>query len=63
MFKKFPQRPLCSSCSAWLLALNGCATIFPDGEDVVTFNSNVDQTNVFLDGSKMGVTPLTGSKD
>jgi hypothetical protein len=45
------------------LVLNGCATIFSDGEDVVTFNSNVDQTNVFLDGSKIGVTPLTLSLD
>jgi hypothetical protein len=41
------------------LALAGCATIFSDGQDVVTFNSNVDKTKVFLDGSKIGETPLT----
>lgn len=45
------------------LVLNGCASIFTDGEDTVTFNSNVVQTNVFLDGSKIGVTPLTLSLD
>lgn len=45
------------------LTLNGCASIFTDGEDTVTFNSNVEQTNVFLDGSKIGVTPLTLSLD
>lgn len=45
------------------LVLNGCASIFTDGEDTVTFNSNVEQTNVFLDGSKIGVTPLTLSLD
>lgn len=42
-----------------ILTLGGCATIFSDGEDVVTFNSNVDKTKVFLDGSKIGETPLT----
>ncbi len=42
-----------------LLALGGCATIFSDGQDVITFNSNVDKTKVFLDGSKIGETPLT----
>ena len=47
----------------FLLTVSGCASIFTDGEDVVTFNSNVDQTNVFLDGSKIGVTPLTISLD
>lgn len=41
------------------MALAGCATLFSDGEDVVTFNSNVDKTKVFLDGSKIGETPLT----
>jgi hypothetical protein len=41
------------------LALGGCATIFSDGEDVITFNSNVDKTKVFLDGIKLGETPLT----
>jgi len=41
------------------LALGGCATIFTDGEDEITFNSNVDKTNVYLDGIKLGQTPLT----
>ena len=41
------------------LALGGCATIFSDGEDVITFNSNVDKTKVFLDGIIIGETPLT----
>jgi len=41
------------------LTFSGCATIFSDGEDVITFNSNVDKTKVFLDGIKLGETPLT----
>lgn len=41
------------------LALGGCATIFSDGEDEITFNSNVDKTKVYLDGIKLGETPLT----
>jgi len=41
------------------LALNGCATIFTDGEDEITFNSNVPGTKVYLDGIKLGETPLT----
>ena len=41
------------------LALACCATIFSDGQDTVTFNSNVAKTKVFLDGSKIGETPLT----
>jgi hypothetical protein len=41
------------------LALGGCATIFTDGEDEITFNSNVDKTSVYLDGIKLGETPLT----
>lgn len=41
------------------LALGGCATIFSDGQDTITFNSNVDKTKVFLDGIKLGETPLT----
>ena len=46
-----------------LLALGGCASIFTDGEDVVTFNSSVDKTKVFLDGNKIGETPLTVTLD
>jgi hypothetical protein len=45
------------------LALGGCATIFSDGEDEITFNSNVDKTKVYLDGIKLGETPLTVSID
>ena len=45
------------------LVLNGCATIFSDGEDEITFNSNVDKTKVYLDGIKLGETPLTISID
>ncbi len=41
------------------LTLGGCATIFSDGQDTITFNSNVPGTKVFLDGIKLGVTPLT----
>ncbi len=41
------------------LALSGCATIFSDGEDEITFNSNVAGTRVYLDGIKLGETPLT----
>ena len=41
------------------LALSGCATIFTDGEDEITFNSNVAGTKVYLDGIKLGETPLT----
>jgi hypothetical protein len=41
------------------LALGGCATIFTDGEDEITFNSNVPGTKVYLDGIKLGETPLT----
>jgi len=41
------------------LPFSGCATIFSDGEDVITFNSNVDKTKVYLDGIKLGETPLT----
>ena len=41
------------------LAASGCATIFSDGEDEITFSSNVDKTNVYLDGIKLGQTPLT----
>jgi len=41
------------------LAFSGCATIFSDGQDTITFNSNVDKTKVFLDGIKLGETPLT----
>jgi len=41
------------------LVLSGCATIFSDGEDVITFNSNVDKTKIFVDGIKIGETPLT----
>ena len=46
-----------------LMALGGCATIFSDGEDEITFNSNVDKTKVYLDGIKLGETPLTLSID
>ena len=42
-----------------MLSQGGCATIFSDGKDVITFNSNVDTTKVFLDNSFVGVTPLT----
>jgi hypothetical protein len=45
------------------LALGGCATIFSDGEDEITFNSNVDKTKVFFDNSLVGETPLTLSVD
>ncbi len=41
------------------LTVSACATIFSDGEDVITFNSNVDKTKVYLDGIKLGETPLT----
>ena len=50
-------------CLIALLALGGCATIFSDGEDVVTFNSNAHKTKVFLNGKKIGETPLTISLD
>ncbi|HIE65979.1 MAG: hypothetical protein ABGX83_06010 [Nitrospira sp.] len=43
--------------------LTGCATIFSDGKDVITFDSNVDKTKVFFDNSLMGETPLTLSVD
>ena len=46
-----------------VLTLSGCATIFSDGKDVITFNSNVDRTKVFFDNSLMGETPLTLSVD
>lgn len=46
-----------------LLALGGCATIFSDGEDEITFNSNAPKTKVFFDNSLMGETPLTLSVD
>jgi hypothetical protein len=45
------------------LALGGCATIFSDGEDEITFNSNVDKTKVFFDNSLVGETPFTLSVD
>ena len=45
------------------LSFSGCATIFSDGEDEITFNSNVDKTKVYLDGMKLGETPLTISID
>lgn len=45
------------------LAFSGCATIFTDGEDEITFNSNVDKTKVFFDNSLMGETPLILSVD
>jgi hypothetical protein len=41
------------------LTVGACATIFSDGKDVITFNSNVDKTKVYLDGIKLGETPLT----
>jgi len=41
------------------LTVGGCATIFSDGQDTITFNSNVDKTKIFLDGIKIGETPLT----
>jgi len=46
-----------------LIALGGCATIFSDGEDEITFNSNVDKTKVFFDNNLVGETPLTLSVD
>lgn len=45
------------------LAFGGCATIFSDGVDEITFNSNVDKTKVFFDNSLVGETPLTLSVD
>ena len=41
------------------LTVGACATIFSDGQDTITFNSNVDKTKVYLDGIKLGETPLT----
>ena len=65
MLKKFPAN---TNLFIWfglvaILALGGCATILSNGEDTVTFNSNVPKTKVFLDGSKIGETPLTVSID
>ncbi len=37
----------------------GCATIFSDGKDDVTINSNVPGVKVFMDGNLKGETPLT----
>jgi len=46
-----------------ILAFSGCATIFSDGEDEITFNSNAPKTKVFFDNSLVGETPLTLSVD
>jgi len=61
MIKPFPRkthRLILFGLTAFL-AFSGCATIFSDGEDTITFNSSVDKTKVFLDGIKLGETPLT----
>lgn len=41
-----------------LLHFNACATIFSDGQDTITFKSNVDKVKVFFDNSLVGETPL-----
>lgn len=65
MLKRFSTnaRLILSTGLIALLTLGGCATIFSDGEDEITFNSNVDKTKVYLDGMKLGETPLTISID
>ncbi len=41
------------------IGLSGCATIFSEGKDTITFNANVNPVRVFVDGSFVGETPLT----
>ncbi len=58
------NRDVCKRSAGWILILlgvmlSGCATIFSEGKDTITFNANVDAVRVFVDGSFVGETPLT----
>lgn len=43
------------------LLLTGCATIISGTNQTLTFNSNVEDVNVYVDGALIGKTPVSAS--
>lgn len=48
-----------SFISALILLISGCATIISDSSENVTFDSSPSGADVFIDGVRMGKTPVT----
>ena len=53
------QRNLIAFLLASAVTATSCATIMDGESQTVTFNSNPNEVEIFLDGKKLGVTPLT----
>lgn len=47
------------TCAALFLAIPGCGTLFNSGQKSVSMSSQPSQAEVFVDGSRMGETPIT----
>lgn len=47
--------------SSLTLLLSGCATVISGTNQTLTFNSNVDGVNVYVDGALIGQTPVSAS--
>ncbi len=55
------KKILISTFAIAALFLSGCATIISGTNQTLTFNSDVDDVEVYVDGLLIGVTPVTSS--
>ncbi|MDH5668021.1 MAG: PEGA domain-containing protein [Nitrospira sp.] len=53
------QRSLIGLILATVVTASSCATIMDGESQTVTFNSNPNEVEIFMDGKRLGVTPLT----
>tara|TARA_R110001606_G_scaffold385335_1_gene548807 strand:+ start:476 stop:841 length:366 start_codon:yes stop_codon:yes gene_type:complete len=50
-----------AALSSLVLLLSGCATVMSGTNQTLTFNSNVEGVNVYVDGALIGKTPISAS--
>lgn len=55
------KKILVIALSSLVLLLSGCATIISGSNQTLTFNSNVEGVNVYVDGALIGKTPVSAS--
>lgn len=55
------KKILVVALSSLVLLLSGCATIISGSNQTLTFNSDVEGVNVYVDGALIGKTPVSAS--
>lgn len=55
------KKLILATCASASLLLTGCATVISGTNQTLTFNSDVEDVNVYVDGALIGKTPVSAS--